>query len=156
VNLPKAETGEQDLLTVEHTNVMYWEIRGKLAATRAGLASTPAELQEVDRLIGELEKERLEVQAKHARALTEKGRIVRTLKRVEDTYSNIAGKHEFAQVAGQLKHPVLQVISKGTEWPLPRFRRLVLFGVVSAVLGFCAAMTCSVVMRMIVRPALEG
>jgi capsular polysaccharide biosynthesis protein len=156
VNLPKAETGEQDLLTVEHTNVMYWEIRGKLAATRAGLASKQAELQEVDRLIGELEKERLEVQAKHARALTEKGRIVRTLKRVEDTYSNIAGKHEFAQVAGQLKHPVLQVISKGTEWPLPRFRRLVLFGVVSAVLGFCAAMTCSVVMRMIVRPALEG
>lgn len=163
LGLPMAKDGAKEgapadnsLLSVDHLNMVYFETRAKMVAARAGVMQREAQISEIDRRIEALEKERVELQAQYARVTTEKMRIGRLLDRVEGAYSNLATKHEFANVAGKLDHPVLQVISKGTAWPLPRFRRAIMFGGISGMFGIFAAAAISVFLRMIIRPALEA
>jgi len=146
----------KNLLSIDHLNMVYFETRAKMVAASAGIAQREAQIAEIDARVEALEKERVELQAQYARVTTEQMRIQRTLERVETAYTNVALKQEFASVAGKLDHPVLQVISRGTAWPLPRFRRAIMFGGVSGMFGIFAAAAISVFLRMIIRPALEA
>lgn len=141
------------LLSSEHLNTIYWELKGKITAAEAGVASKEAQLKEQDTVISELEKERAELQASYATTLTGKNRLGRKFEIAQGVYTNIKMKHEYAQVAGLIKHPVLQIISQGAEWPLPRFRWIILFAGIGLCLGvmFCAAL--SVMYRVILQPA---
>jgi hypothetical protein len=75
---------------------------------------------------------------------------------MEDAFHDIALKREFAQVAGGLDNPPIQVVSEGAEWPLPRFRRAIAFGGVAGVLGLLAAACASAAYRMVLKPVLGG
>ncbi|HNR36786.1 MAG TPA: hypothetical protein PKO36_16540 [Candidatus Hydrogenedentes bacterium] len=140
------------LLTMEHINTTFLDIQGKIAASNAGVAAKEAELKETLSVLDELESERLEIQAKYAQAVTGRERVERKLEIASTTFKNIKSKHEYAQVAGQIKHPVLQVISEGAEWPLPRFRRAILFGAAAFCAGLAFFAAFSVVRRMILQP----
>ncbi len=159
VTVPKEDASKvgdalTPLLSSEHLNTIYWELKGKITAADAGVFSREAQLKEQDSLIEGLEKERLELQANYALTLTGKNRLGRKVQIVEAIYANIKSKHEYAQVAGQIKHPVLQVISQGSEWPLPRFRWMIMFGTVAFCVGLMFCTAFSVMYRMILQPAL--
>ena len=156
VNKSEGADGSQSLIEMETLNAVYWELRGRAAATHATVVSTETQLSELDRRVGELETERLELQAELAKKNTEKARVGRTLERVEEAYSNLAEKDAYARVAEMLDHPVLQIISHGTEWRLPRFRRAILFGGIAAVMTCGAAVFLSIVYRMVLKPVLES
>ncbi len=143
-------------LESEETNAVYWEIRGQIAATRAGVAAKEAQFQELEKLVNGLEEERTLLQAQHARLTTEKSRVGRRLERLEGAYSNMGDKREYARVAGQLDSPPVQILSHGTEWRMPRFRRAILFGGVAGFVALFAAMFASVGYRMVLKPALEA
>jgi hypothetical protein len=143
-------------VTVEVLNESHWKIAETLATKRSEVVGKEKKIEEIDRLVDALEKERLEVQAEFAKATTGKVRVGREMIRLEEEFRDIAMKCEFARVASSLNHPVLQVISEGAEWPLPRFRRAILFGVLSGVLGFLAAACGSATWRMFLKPALGG
>jgi hypothetical protein len=156
---PKEAASEQSgeaPFTVEVLNKAHWDIVGKLTTARANAAAKEKKIQEFDRLVDALEKERLKVQADFAKASTGKIRVGRELLRLEEEFRDIALKQTFAHVASSLNHPVLQVISEGAEWPVPRFQRAVQFGIVSGILGFIAAACISILWRIFVKPALEG
>jgi len=155
VTSPNPEDAPGSELQLEQINTVYWDISGKIVGTRAGVVAKQATLAELDKLIGELEKERTEVQTQFARSTIEKMRVDRNLTRIENAFSNIALKKEFARVAGALNHPPVQIIGQGAEWPLPRFRRAILVGGMAGVLGVLAAMMMSISMRMVLKPLLK-
>ena len=146
----------QSLIEIEHLNTVHWELRGRAAATHATVASLESQLRELDPRVGKLEAERLEVQAELAKKNTEKNRVGRKLERVEGAYSNLADKNAYARVAEMLNYPALQIISHGTEWRLPRFRRAIIFGVIAAVMTCGAAVFLSIAYRMVLKPALDN
>jgi hypothetical protein len=143
-------------MSLEWVNTAYWDTKGQEALSVGDAEGKEKQRQEIERLIEELEKERLEVQAMYAKAVTGKLRVTRDLERVEEAFKDIATKREFANVASSLNHPAIQVISEGAEWPLPRFRRAIQFGSVSGVLGFVLGACLSVLYRMVVKPAFEA
>lgn len=147
----KSETG-RSALSVENINSVYWEIRGKIAATRAGVAGKEAQIKDIENMMAQLESERMKAQAEFARVTTQKMRVTRALDRVEQAYKDISSKFEFAQVAGKLDNPALQVISRGTTWPMPRFRRAITFGGTMGFFAFLAAAAASASLRTILRP----
>jgi hypothetical protein len=156
---PKPEGAQGDspgAMTVEWINQAYWDISRNLAWYRAEGEANKKKIDECKTLIEALEKQRLEYQAIFAKATTGKIRVARELARLEDNFKDLATKREFARVAGSLDLPPLQVISEGAEWPLPRFRRAILFGAVAGLLGFCAAACASVAYRTVLKPALEA
>ncbi len=154
----EAASGQSDEapFTVEVLNQAHWDIVGKLATAKANAAAKEKKIQEFDRLVDSLEKDRLKAQADLAKATTGRVRVGRELLRLEEEFRDIALKQTFAHVASSLNHPVLQVISEGAEWPVPRFQRAVQFGIVSGILGFIAAACISVLWRIFVKPAFEG
>jgi uncharacterized protein involved in exopolysaccharide biosynthesis len=156
---PKPEGAQGDspgALTVEWINQAYWDISRNLAWYRAEAEANKKKIDECKTLIEALEKQRLEYQALFAKATTGKIRVVRELARLEDNFKDLATKREFARVAGNLNLPALQVISEGAEWPLPRFRRAILFGAVAGLLGFLAGACASVAYRTVLKPTLKG
>lgn len=155
VSTASPENGPASELQMEQINNVYWDVSGKIIATRAGVRAKQATLDQLDKLIADLEDERTDVQAKYAKATIDKMRVDRDLKRIENAYGNISIKKEFARVAGALKHPPVQVISQGAEWPLPRFRRAIVVGAVTGILGVLAAMMASVSVRMVLKPLLK-
>ena len=157
LSAPKEGGSEQPAeapLSVEVLNAVHWEIVGKLAMTRTGVAAKSKQIKGIDSLIDSLEKERLEIQARYAKAITGKTRVGRRLIRLEEEFKDVATKCEFAMVASSLNHPVLQVISEGAEWPRRRFLWPILFGILSGVLGFLAAACASATWRIFLKPAL--
>jgi hypothetical protein len=147
---------EEAPMTVEVLNESHWKIAGKLATKRSEVVGKEKKIEEIDRLVDALEKERLEVQAEFAIATTGRVRVGREMIRLEEEFKDVATKCDFAHVASSLNHPVLQVISEGAEWPLPRFRRAILFGILSGALGFLVAACASVTWRIFLKPALGG
>ena len=154
--LPEGTDGSPSLIEMERLNAVYWELRGQAAATHATVVAAETQLSELDRRVGELETERLELQAELAMKNTEQARVARNLERVEGAYTNLANKDAYARVAEMLDHPVLQVISQGTEWRLPRFRRAILFGGFAAMMACGTALFLSIAYRMVLKPALES
>jgi capsular polysaccharide biosynthesis protein len=151
-----SKESEEAPMTVEVLNKSHWKIAEKLATKRSEVVGKEKKIEEIDRLVDALEKERLEVQADFAKATTGKVRVGREMIRLEEEFKDVATKCDFAHVASSLNHPVLQVISEGAEWPLPRFRRAILFGILSGALGFLVAACVSVTWRMFLKPALGG
>lgn len=143
------------VLSTEHINNVYYEIRGKIAAGRAGVSGKEAQLEEIDSLIEALEEEREEVQAQFAKTDAESKRVTRRLEIVEEAYRNIALKYEFAQVAEKLGHPQLQIIARGTEWPKGRFRWPALVITLTGAFGFLAAAFASLAYGLVLKPLLE-
>jgi len=143
-------------ITDEVLNQTYWDVVGKITMTRAGFVSKEKKIADLDRLIDSLEKERLDLQAQFAKATTGKMRVGRELLRIEEEFRDIALKQKFAQVASSLNHPVLQILSEGAEWPVPRFQRAIAFGMMAGVLGLTAAACFSVLWRLFIKPTLGG
>jgi len=150
---PEAPTGG---LMLEWVNDAYSEIQTELALARSEAAGKEARLKQIDAEVEAFEKEFEELEARYARVKTEQSRVERNLQRVEQAHDDIALKGEFARVAQKLDNPQLHVISLGTEWDMPRFRKSILFGGVLGVNGFIAAAFLSVVYRVLLRPALKN
>ena len=151
-----AKQPAETAISTETINQVYWDVQGKITMTRAGFVAKEKKIEEIQQLLDTLEKERLDVQAQYAKATTGKMRVGRELLRIEEEFRDIALKQKFAEVASSLNHPVLQVLSQGAEWPVPRFQRAIALGMMSGMFGFFAAACLSVVWRLFVKPALAG
>ena len=151
----KSAEASPNILSVESVNAMYWDTKGHLVATRAEGVAKKKQLDELDSLIADLDTQRLDYQAQFATATTGRLRAERKLDRMDEAYTNIALKREYAQVAGRLNHPPLQIISQGTEWPQDRRMRAVMFAFPFSLLGFLAATCLSIIYRMAIKPALD-
>ncbi len=152
----KEDRTHSSVLSFDWINPAYWSIEARIAKERGNAAGREEQSKVFDALIQDLEKERTGIQKSYAQAITGKTRVGRDLIRLEEVYKDIATKRDFAHVASSLNHPELQLVSSGTEWPLPRFRRAILFGAMAGILGCLAAACLSVLYRMVLKPALEA
>jgi len=143
-------------LSVEQINDIYIRVSAELALDLAMQSGAEAQLTHLERLVETYDKELRDVQVELAQTETEDTRLARNVEILEEAYKDAASKREYAQLASKLDQPPLQLLSGGTEWRAPRFRRAIAFGFAAGAWGFLAASFLSVFVRMVLKPALKA
>jgi len=153
------ETGDPadgDMLVREEVNPLYMSLHTEQVMGEANLRGQEAELEKLEETLADYEAELLELQALTAHVLRVEKRMTREVNVIEDAFMSAAAKLQFAEIAGRLQHPPVQVLSYGAEWRVPRFRRGILFGFAGGVVGVLLAGGASVATRRILEPALAA
>lgn len=150
------EVADTEALVMEQENPIYTRLATEVAISHATVAGNEAKLKKLEELLQQLDEERAGLQRQSAETKLELERISRDSEIATDAYKSAAAKLEFARMAKTLQQPVLQLLSKGAEWPLPRFRRAIFFGAFAAFIGFLGSAFTSVTYRLVLRPFLEA
>lgn len=151
-----ATNADANAVVIEQENPVYTELATEAAVSRATMASEQARVKKIQELLLEFNEERLGLQREHAEMKLKQERLLRDSEVFTAAYKDAAKKLEYARMAKSLDQPDLQILSRGAEWPLPRFRRAILFGGFAAVAGFMAAALLSVIGRVILKPYFES
>jgi len=154
---PGAGRGEESgMLIREEVNPLYMSLHTEQVMGEANIKGQEAELEKLNETLADYEAELAELQVLTAHILRIEKRMTRDVNVIEDAYKNSAAKLQYAEIAGSLQHPPLQILSRGAEWRIPRFRRAILFGFAAGMAGFVIAVGASVVTRRVVEPALHA
>jgi len=143
------------MLEVEQSNPVYQTVRQESALSQASAAGYAAQLEQIETDLAAFEEELATLQAEAARIDRMDRELLREKEVLEQVYTNASTKQAYAEMAAGLQTSEITVLSEGAEWRMPRFRRAILFGAAAGVWGFLLAALVSVVMRQVVRPALE-
>lgn len=147
---------EENALVVEQENPLYTELATQSAVSHAKMSGEEARIEKIQELLLQFDEERLGLQRELADMKLKQERLLRDSEVFTEAYKDAAKKLEYARIAKSLDQPDLQILSLGAEWPLPRFRRAILFGGFAAVAGFMAAALLSVIARVILKPYIES
>ncbi|MBP8130825.1 MAG: hypothetical protein KA184_14700 [Candidatus Hydrogenedentes bacterium] len=150
------EAAKPEALLMEQENPVYTRLATEVAISEATVAGGEAKLKKLGELLKQIDEERVRLQQQSAATKLELEKIVRDSEIATAAYKSAAEKLEFARIAQTLQQPELQLLSKGAEWPLPRFRRAILFGAFAAFVGLLGSAFLSVAYRLILRPFLEA
>ncbi|HNT88626.1 MAG TPA: hypothetical protein PKL84_12245, partial [Candidatus Hydrogenedentes bacterium] len=149
------EGTQEDVLLMEQENPIHTRLATEAAIARASVAANEAKRRKLDELLVQIDEERADLQERSAAVELELERISRDSEVATSAYKNAVLKLEFARMAKALEEPGLQLLSKGAEWPLPRYRRAILFAAFSAFVGALTGMFVSVLHRLVLHPVLE-
>jgi len=143
------------MLEVEQGNPVYEVVRQQSATAQASASGYEAELKRIDEQLAAFDEELKTLQAESARVERMDRELLREVEVLETVYASASSKYEYAQMAAGLRTSEIHLLSEGAEWRMPRFRRAIMFGVAGGIWGFLLAALASVVLRQVVRPALE-
>lgn len=146
---PPANGGPQDALVVEQSNPIYITLTEESSKAQADLVGDESRLLKIQELLTQFDQDRFALQAQLADMKTEKERLSRESEIATEAYKVAASRLEFAQMAKSLNQPELQILALGAEWPMPRFRRAILFGVFLAMMGIICSAAASVFCRVV-------
>jgi hypothetical protein len=145
------ETPSTNLLSLEVLNPLY-ELETVAAASAAGFK---AQMEKINEELLAFAGEMKQMQIDYARIEKLDRAYERELTILEKAYQDAALKTHYAEMAAKMKQPALQILSHGAQWRMPRFRRAIAFGCSAAMNAFILAMLASVLIRLVIRPALE-
>ncbi len=143
------------MLEVEQSNPVYEKVRQESALAQASAEGYKAALEQIDKQLESFEGELKTLQAEAARVYRLDRELLRETEVLESVYESAASKFEYAQMAAAMQKSEINLLSEGAEWRMPRFRRAILFGTVAGGWGFLLAAMVSLLVRRVLRPALE-
>lgn len=158
VDLPKGDAEDAETPTAlnqEVINSVYNFMRERLAMADSSVAEFEATLLQISKALETYDAELKTLQEQKAQLKRTEARLLREVGILESAYKDAALKDSYAIMASNLDQPALHVLSKGAEWRLPRFRRAILFGVSAGIFGFGMAAGLSLVLRLLIQPALK-
>lgn len=143
------------MLELEQSNPVYEEVRKEAVLAQSEAAGYGAELSEIDRQLTIFEEELQTLQEAAARIARKDRELERETEVLEEAYLSASIKQTYAEVASGLQRKELHVLSEGAEWRMPRFRRAITFGFTAGIWGLLVGCAVSILLRQIIRPALE-
>lgn len=149
-------SGEANMLVREEVNPVYLGLRQEQVVGEANLRGQEVELLKLEETLAEYEQELEGLQALTAQLLRVEKRMTRDVNIFEAAYTTAAGQLQYAQIAERFQQPPLQILSRGAEWNVPRFRRGASFGLTGAMVGAIFGVAASIVLRRVVEPAMAA
>lgn len=134
-------------LTIETINDAHVRILTELAIAKAEKDGKQRSLDRLMEVISEFKGEIKSWQEVLGEAEMRDKYLGRNVTVLEVAYLDAAKRLEFAKIAANLTPPQLQLLSRGAEWRIARFRPAIMFGILAGFWGFVCAAGLSVLIR---------
>lgn len=143
------------VLTREEINNAYWSTYVNLITSKATAAGYAAQKQEIGTLLDKNKADFDQLNAEYALLDKEQERLERRYLLAKMVHDVLFPRREWADIATRVDYSMLQVLSKGSVWPVSRMAAVVL-ALFLAGLGFLTALCASLLMRLYVQPRLKS